>query len=64
LPLRASVTAWPIFSNPTLQHGLPVFVILDHDGRQVGTRETASLAADTDAKVAARVLTFLNEWAK
>jgi thioredoxin-related protein len=52
------------YGNPTLQHGLPVFVIVDDEGRQIGTRETASLAADTDAKVAARVLAFLNEWAK
>ena len=52
------------FGNPTLQYGLPVFVILDRDGRQIGTRETASLAAETDAKVAARVLEFLNQWAR
>jgi hypothetical protein len=38
--------------------------VLDCDGTQLTTRETASLAADTDAKVAARVLTFLNEWVK
>lgn len=50
--------------NPTLEHGLPVFVILDREGRHIGTRERASLAADTDAKVAARVLAFLNQWAK
>lgn len=47
-----------------LQHGLPVFVVLKRDGKQIGTRETASLAADTDAKVAARVRAFLDEWAK
>ena len=52
------------FGQPTLEHGLPVFVILDREGRQIGTRETASLAADTDAKVAARVLAFLDTWAK
>lgn len=52
------------FGQPTLEHGLPVFVILDREGRQIGTRETATLAADTDAKVAARVLAFLETWAK
>ena len=51
------------YGNP-LQHGLPVFVVLDRDGTQLTTRETASLAADTDAKVAARVMKFLDEWAK
>ena len=52
------------FGQPTLAHGLPVFVILDREGRQIGTRETASLAADTDAKVAARILAFLETWVK
>lgn len=52
------------YGNPIPQYGLPVFVVLDRDGTQLTTRETASLAADTDAKVAARVLSFLNEWAK
>ena len=51
------------YGNP-VQYGLPVFVVLDRDGRQLTTRETSSFAADTDAKVAARLLAFLNEWAK
>ncbi|MBI5771206.1 MAG: thioredoxin family protein [Verrucomicrobia bacterium] len=51
------------YGNP-LQFGLPVFVVLDGDGKQLTTRETASLAADTDAKVADNVLAFLHEWAK
>lgn len=46
-----------------VQYGLPVFVVLDRDGKHLSTRETASLAADTDAQVAERVLAFLNEWA-
>ena len=37
------------YGNPTLEFGLPVFVILDRDGKHIGTRETASLSADTDA---------------
>jgi len=48
------------YGNP-LQYGLPVFVVLDRDGTQLTTRETASLAADTDAQVASRVVAFLNE---
>ena len=46
-----------------LQYGLPVFVVLDREGKQLTTRETASLAADTDAQVGERVLAFLKEWA-
>jgi thioredoxin-related protein len=49
------------YGNP-LQYGLPVFVVLDRDGTQLTTRETASLAADTEAQIASRVLVFLNEW--
>ncbi len=51
------------YGNPMKQHGLPVFVVLDRNGTLLFTRETASLAADTEAKVAERVLGFLNEWA-
>ncbi len=52
------------YGNPILEFGLPVFVVLDHEGKHLGTRETASLAADSDSKVATRVLTFLNVWAQ
>ncbi len=51
------------YGNPTLQFGLPVFVVLDRDGKQLATRETASLAAGTDAVEVERILAFLNEWA-
>lgn len=51
------------YGNP-LQFGLPVFVVLDSAGKQLTTRETASLAADTNEKVAERVVAFLDEWAK
>ncbi len=51
------------YGNP-LQFGLPVFVVLDSRGKQLTTRETASVAADTSAKVAERVVAFLDEWAK
>ena len=40
---------------------MPVFVVLDREGKPLLTRETASLAADTDAKVVANVLEFLGE---
>ncbi len=47
-----------------LQHGLPVFVVLDRDGKRLTTQETASLAADTDAAVAEKVAAFLDRWSK
>ena len=50
------------YGNPTLRFGLPVFVVLDSEGNHLTTRETASLSADTAAKVADRVLAFLKEW--
>lgn len=52
------------YGNPIQQHGLPVFVVLDREGNHLTTRETASLAATTEAEVAVRVLRFLKEWAK
>ena len=51
------------YGNP-LQHGLPVFVVLDSDGTQLTTRETASLSATTELAVAIKVRAFLAEWAK
>jgi hypothetical protein len=39
-------------------------VVLDRDGTQLTTRETASFAAETDQKVADRVLSSLDEWSK
>ena len=35
------------YGNPTLQFGLPVFVVLDREGTYLGTRETASLMVET-----------------
>lgn len=52
------------YGNPIQQYGLPVFVVLDRDGTQLTTRETASFAAETDQKVADRVLSSLDEWSK
>ena len=59
-----NVTVLENYGNPTLKHGLPVFVILDRDGRHIGTRETSTLPDDTDQKVTARVLAFLDSWRK
>lgn len=49
------------YGNP-VRLGIPVFVVLDQDGRQLTTRETQSLAAPTDDEVATRLLKFLQEW--
>ena len=51
------------YGNP-LQYGLPVFVVLESDGTQLTTRESASLAAGTDDATAALVRAFLDKWAK
>ena len=51
------------YGNP-LQYGLPVFVVLDSKGKQLTTKETASLAANTDAEEAERVVVFLDQWAR
>jgi thiol:disulfide interchange protein len=52
------------YGGPIRQYGLPVFVVLARDGIQLTTRETASFAADTDKKMAERLLSFLDEWSK
>ena len=49
------------YGNP-LQNGLPVMVILDQDGKQLATQETASLAAPTDEEEAKRVMAVLTKW--
>lgn len=50
------------YGNP-LRLGLPAMVVLDQDGTQLTTQETASLAAPTDEEVAKRVAAFLAGWA-
>jgi thioredoxin-related protein len=52
------------YGDPIRQYGLPVFVVLARAGIQLTTRETASFAADTDKKMAERLLSFLDEWSK
>ena len=49
------------YGNP-LQNGLPALVILEQDGKQLATQETASLAAPTDKEVAKRVVAILTRW--
>ena len=45
-----------------LQNGMPVFVVLDSDGKPLTTRETNTLS-DEKGRSADRVLAFLQEWA-
>jgi thioredoxin 1 len=59
---QRNATAIARYGNP-VRFGIPVFVVLDHDGRQLTTRETQSLAAPTDDEVAVRLRQFLREWA-
>ncbi len=49
------------YGNPT-QHGLPVIVILDSDGKQLVTQDTGKLEAG-DHHDPKKVLAFLNQWA-
>lgn len=48
--------------NPLQKHGLPVIVVLEADGGQLTTQETASWAAPADEEVARRVAAFLTAW--
>lgn len=48
------------FGNPR-KHGLPVLVVLDDHGRQLTTKETASLEQG-DGHDPAKVLAFLTKW--
>lgn len=50
------------YGDPIAKYGLPVFVILAADGRQLTTRETASLAAESGTEEADRILKFLDQW--
>ena len=49
------------YGNP-MQHGLPVIVILDADGKQLTTQDTGKLE-EGDHHDPAKVLAFLNQWA-
>jgi thiol-disulfide isomerase/thioredoxin len=45
-----------------IQHGLPVIVVLDADGKMLVTQDTGKLE-DGDHHDPAKVLAFLNQWA-
>jgi thiol:disulfide interchange protein len=49
------------YHHPT-QHGLPVLVVLDSDGKQLATKDTGELE-EGDHHSPAKVLAFLKEWA-
>jgi thioredoxin-related protein len=49
------------YGNP-MQHGLPVIVILDAEGKQLTTQDTGKLE-EGDHHDPAKVLAFLNQWA-
>jgi thiol:disulfide interchange protein len=49
------------YGNP-VQHGLPVIVILDVEGKQLTTQDTGALE-EGDHHDPAKVLAFLNQWA-
>ncbi len=49
------------FGNPT-RHGLPVLVVLDADGKQLTTKNTAELEEGGDHHDPAKVLAFLEKW--
>ena len=48
------------YGNPT-RHGLPVLVVLDADGKQLTTQDTA-LLEDGDHHDPEKVLAFLEKW--
>jgi thioredoxin-related protein len=52
------------YGDPVKQYGLPVLLLLDRNGNPLTTRETDSLAADSDQEVAVRVRAVLGEWSK
>ncbi len=45
-----------------LQHGIPVLVVLDSDGKQLTTQETGALEDGKDAHDPAKILAFLAQW--
>ena len=51
----------PCVGKPT-QHGLPVIVVLDADGKTLVTQDTGKLE-EGDHHDPAKVLAFLNQWA-
>ena len=58
--IKRNVPTIEKYGNPT-QHGLPVLVVLDADGKILTTQETGALEAD-DAHDPAKVIAFLLQW--
>lgn len=50
------------YGNPT-QHGLPVLVVLDSEGKQLTTQDTGQLEQGNHHDPA-KVIAFLNKWKK
>jgi len=50
------------YGNP-IQHGLPVLVVLDADGRQLTTQETGALEDGGSGHDPKKILAFLAQWA-
>jgi hypothetical protein len=50
------------YGNP-IQHGLPVLVVLDTDGRQLTTKDTGELE-EGDHHSPQKVLAFLKAWVR
>ena len=49
------------YGNPT-EHGIPVLVVLDSDGRQLTTKDSGELE-EGDAHSPAKIMAFLASWA-
>ena len=49
------------YGNPT-EHGIPVLVVLDSDGRQLTTKDSGELE-EGDAHSPAKIMAFLSSWA-
>ena len=50
------------YGNP-IQHGLPVLVVLDADGKQLATQETGALEDGKSGHDPAKLTAFLGKWA-
>ena len=50
------------YGNP-IQHGLPVLLVLDADGRLLVTQETGALEDGKDGHDPQKILAFLRRWA-
>ena len=49
------------YGNP-IEHGIPVLVVLDSDGKQLTTKDSGELE-EGEGHSPAKILAFLREWA-